>query len=196
MKPEGSRLAIVFNGSTAVYRRCRIGRERDSPLDHRERLARGHRRAADRHVLQHRHRTYIWILTNRKRKERRGKVQLINATDLFVEDAEEPRATSATNSRFGNIAEIVGIVRECRPRTADPSSLTTQISAITRSRVERPLRLAFQVTPERIEALKDESAFQKLATSKKKGKEGQHEIEAGQVLQQQIVAMLESLEGR
>ena len=28
--------------------------------------------------------TYIWILTNRKRRERRGKIQLINATDPFV----------------------------------------------------------------------------------------------------------------
>ena len=36
------------------------------------------------------------------------------------------------------------------------------------------------MTPERISLLKEESAFQKLATSKKKGKEAQKEIEAGQ----------------
>src|SRR6185437_11680245 len=28
--------------------------------------------------------TYVWIVTNRKPKERRGKVQLINAVDLFT----------------------------------------------------------------------------------------------------------------
>ena len=40
----------------AVHRRRRPGREQHPPLDHRERLARGHRRPAAQHVLQHRHR--------------------------------------------------------------------------------------------------------------------------------------------
>jgi type I restriction enzyme M protein len=61
--------------------------------------------------------------------------------------------------------------------------------------VERPLRLAFQVTPERIGAFKLEAAFQKLATSKKKGKQGQREIEEGQQVQGEIVAMLKGMAG-
>ena len=137
--------------------------------------------------------TYIWIVTNRKRKERRGKVQLINATDLF-----NKMRTSLGDKRNelsdSNIAEIVGIYgnlgKNGRSKLFDNSDF-----GYRQIRVERPLRLGFQVTPERISALKDESAFQKLATSKKKGKEGQREIEAGQLLQQQIVAMLESLDG-
>ena len=40
----------------ALHRRRRPGREQHPPLDHRERLARGHRRPAAEHVLQHRHR--------------------------------------------------------------------------------------------------------------------------------------------
>ena len=40
----------------ALHRRRRPGREQHPPLDHRERLARGHRRPAAQHVLQHRHR--------------------------------------------------------------------------------------------------------------------------------------------
>jgi type I restriction enzyme M protein len=39
----------------AVHRRRRSGREQHSPLDHRKRLARSHRRAAAEHVLQHGH---------------------------------------------------------------------------------------------------------------------------------------------
>ena len=39
-----------------VHRRRRPGREQHPPLDHRERLAGGDRRAAAQHVLQHRHR--------------------------------------------------------------------------------------------------------------------------------------------
>ena len=39
-----------------LHRRRRPGREQHPPLDHRERLARGHRRPPPQHVLQHRHR--------------------------------------------------------------------------------------------------------------------------------------------
>ena len=56
-RPEegGGRLAIVFNGSPLFTGRRGLGRERDPPLDHRERLARGHRRPARPALLQHRH---------------------------------------------------------------------------------------------------------------------------------------------
>ena len=40
----------------SLHRRRRAGREQHPPLDHRERLAGGHRRPATEHVLQHRHR--------------------------------------------------------------------------------------------------------------------------------------------
>ena len=52
----GSRIAEVHNGSLALHRRRRPGREQHPALDHRERLARSDRRAAAQHVLQHRHR--------------------------------------------------------------------------------------------------------------------------------------------
>jgi len=60
--------------------------------------------------------------------------------------------------------------------------------------VERPLRLNFQVSPERISKLVDQAAFLKLSKSKKKGENGQREIEAGEALQKRILAMLENLE--
>ncbi len=60
--------------------------------------------------------------------------------------------------------------------------------------VERPLRLNFTVTPERIERLKAKRGFQNLATSKKKGKAAEQEIAAGEVLQEEILAALASLD--
>jgi type I restriction enzyme M protein len=51
------------------------------------------------------------------------------------------------------------------------------------------------VTQERIDAFKLEAAFQKLATTKKKGKQGQQEIEEGQKIQAEIVAVLEGMAG-
>jgi type I restriction enzyme M protein len=136
--------------------------------------------------------TYLWILTNRKRRDRRGKVQLINATDLFVK-MRKSLGNKRNELSDGNIAEIVDLygdlTKNGRSKLLDNSDFGYH--QIT---VERPLRLAFQVKPERIAALKEEGAFQKLATSKKKGKEAQREIEAGQVLQQQIITILESMD--
>jgi type I restriction enzyme M protein len=59
--------------------------------------------------------------------------------------------------------------------------------------VERPLRLNFQVSEERIELLKEQSAFKNLATSRKKGEAAKAEIEAGKKRQQEILDMLLSL---
>lgn len=53
--------------------------------------------------------------------------------------------------------------------------------------VERPLRLNFHVTPERIARLEDESGFKNLATSAKKDEGARlKDIEAGEARQQQI----------
>jgi type I restriction enzyme M protein len=59
--------------------------------------------------------------------------------------------------------------------------------------VERPLRLNFQASPERIERLRDETAFAALAKAKKKGTPGEREVEQGRELQEQILAALRTL---
>ena len=120
------------------------------------------------------------MLTNRKHKQRRGKIQLINASDLFVK-MRKSLGNKRNELSDDNIAEIVRLYGNV---TLNGRSKLFDISdfGYHQITVERPLRLAFQVTPERIEALKQQSAFQKLATSKKKGKEGQHEIEGRQAL--------------
>lgn len=64
----------------------------------------------------------------------------------------------------------------------------------TRVTVERPLRLNFQASKERIERLDQQSGFVNLAKSKKKGKEGLKEVEEGEKLQKQIKDALYKLE--
>jgi type I restriction enzyme M protein len=60
--------------------------------------------------------------------------------------------------------------------------------------VERPLRLNFQASPERIERLMKESAFQNIATSKKKNpKEKTDEEAEGRKQQEAILAVLRTL---
>ena len=58
--------------------------------------------------------------------------------------------------------------------------------------VERPLRLNFQFSEERIARVIEEKGFTNLAVSKKKGDNGLAEIEAGKELQTQIIEVLRS----
>jgi len=193
MKPEGSRLAIVFNGSPLFTGDAGSGeseiRRWIIESDWLEAIV-----ALPNDMFYNTGiSTYVWILTNRKRKERRGKVQLINAVDLFVK-MRKSLGNKRSELSNGNIAEIVelygDVTKNGRSKVFDNEDFGYQ--QIT---VERPLRLAFQVTPERIDAFKFEGAFQKLATSKKKGKQGQQEIEEGQKTQTEILAMLEGMAG-
>src|SRR5207249_1638334 len=60
--------------------------------------------------------------------------------------------------------------------------------------VERPLRLNFQLTEERIARLEEESGFTNLATSNKKNEKVRlEEIEAGKKRQEEIRALLRAL---
>jgi hypothetical protein len=192
MKPEGSRLAIVFNGSPLFTGDAGSGeseiRKWIIESDWLEAIV-----ALPTEMFYNTGiATYIWILTNRKRKERRGKVQLINATDLFVK-MRKSLGNKRNELSDGNIAEVVDLygdlTKNGRSKLFDNSDFGYH--QIT---VERPLRLSFQVTPARIAALKEEGAFQKLATSKTKGREGQREIEAGQARQNEIEQMLRTID--
>jgi type I restriction enzyme M protein len=192
MKPEGSRLAIVFNGSPLFTGGAGSGeseiRKWIIESDWLETIV-----ALPTDMFYNTGiATYIWILTNRKRRERRGKVQLINAADLFVR-MRKNLGNKRNELSDGNIAEVVDLygdlTKNGRSKLFDNSDFGYH--QIT---VERPLRLAFQVTPERIAVLKEEAAFQKLATSKKKGRDGQREIEAGRVLQNEIEQLLGTID--
>src|SRR5208337_4916860 len=59
--------------------------------------------------------------------------------------------------------------------------------------VERPLRLSFQATPERIARLGDEKGFIALAQTKKKGATGTKEQAEGRAQQDAVRALVGSL---
>jgi type I restriction enzyme M protein len=106
MKPEGSRLAIVFNGSPLFTGGAGSGesdiRRWIIESDWLEAIVALPTEMFYNTPIS----TYIWVLTNRKRKERRGKVQLINATDLFVK-MQKNLGNKRNELSSANIAEIV-----------------------------------------------------------------------------------------
>ena len=75
--------------------------------------------------------TYFWIVTNRKPPERKGKVQLVDAVDLFVKMRKSLGEKRKEMSRE-NIDEITRLYGELRPGSSRRSS-TTRTSAIAAS---------------------------------------------------------------
>ena len=152
--------------------------------------------------------TYVWVLTNRKRPERRGKVQLIDATSFWVQLRKSlgAKRREVPFERKEDILRLLAdfedgatrqVVRDGEEREAVVSRLypTTQFG-FRKITVERPLRLDFQASPERIARLEDERAFVNLATSRKKGAAKVKDEEAGREQQAAIRALLRSLPGR
>jgi len=153
--------------------------------------------------------TYIWLVTNKKLPHRQGKVQLIDGTRHF-----QKMKKSLGNKRHelapAHIQELVRLYGEYEHDatsavTVEGEAKTRICSKILDNRefgflkmtVERPLRLNFVVSEERIGRLRAQSAFEKLATSKKRKNQqvAQAEIEEGKALQQQIIAALEGMDG-
>ena len=92
--------------------------------------------------------TYIWIVTNRKRKERRGKVQLINATDLFVKMRKSlgNKRNELSNDEHRRDRPVVRRRDQERPLQA----LRQLGLRLPPDHRRAPAAAAFQVTPERI----------------------------------------------
>ncbi|HEU5378678.1 MAG TPA: class I SAM-dependent DNA methyltransferase [Ktedonobacteraceae bacterium] len=133
--------------------------------------------------------TYIWILTNRKPEERKGKVQLINATDLWV-----PMRKSLGDKRRQISVEQAEQIRDIFINFSENERskiFSYKAFGYRKILVERPLRLNFQLSPERIERLRQQKAFRELAVSKKKKPEERAaEEEAGRREQERIIATL------
>jgi type I restriction enzyme M protein len=109
--------------------------------------------------------TYVWIVTNRKPKARKGKVQLVNGVDLFrkMRKSLGNKRNELGSEHIETLAKTFGEFRE----TEISKIFDNEAFGYRRIVVERPLRLAFQATPERIALLKEETAFANLGRSKK-----------------------------
>jgi type I restriction enzyme M protein len=136
--------------------------------------------------------TYIWVLTNKKPKRRRGKVQLINAVELFQKMRKSlgNKRNELSPEHIREVATLFGEFRE----SGISKLFDNEDFGYRRITVERPLRLAFQASPERIEQLREETAFQNLAKSKKKGAQADAESAAGSKLQEACLAALRTLD--
>ncbi len=149
--------------------------------------------------------TYVWVLTNRKRPQRRGKVQLINASSFWTL-LRKSLGAKRREVPFGRKQEVLRLLADFQDgatRTVDQDgeeheAVVSRVYPTThfgfrKITVERPLRLDFQASPERIARLDDQRAFANLAVSRKKGATKARDEEAGRKQQAALRALLRSL---
>ncbi len=205
----GSKIAIVFNGSPLFS-----GDAGSGPSNIRRWIIENDWLAAivalpDQLFYNTGIFTYVWLVTNRKPPERRGRVQLIDGTRFFR------KMKKSLNNKRNEIAEeqihhLTRVYANCEDGEMaevgiDGETETRVISRIFENRefgflkvtVERPLRMNFEATPERIAKLDEQRAFANLATSKKRknAAAAARESEEGRKQQAAIRAVIATLEG-
>jgi type I restriction enzyme M protein len=104
--------------------------------------------------------TYFWIVTNRKAPARRGKVQLIDARDLFHKMRKSLGEKRKELSR-DHIAEITRLYGDFT-ETDRVKILPNESFGFLRVTVERPLRLRWEITDETLAAVRADRKLAKL----------------------------------
>jgi type I restriction enzyme M protein len=137
--------------------------------------------------------TYLWIVTNRKQPSRRGKIQLVNATRFFKKMRKSlgnKRNEICDNQRDDITRRYGAFAEEEHVRIFDNADF-----GYRRITIERPLKLNFAVDKERLARVEQISAFQNLATTKKRKDKtaADTEIAEGSKLQKIILAALSGL---
>ena len=122
--------------------------------------------------------TYIWIITNQKTPQRKGKVQLINATDFHVAMIQSlgSKRKEISDGQIAEITQLFGDFEDVKDRVKIFDNVDFGYQRIT---IERPLKRNFQVCEDRIEILKSARSFTRLP----------------QEQQQRILEVLATLEG-
>lgn len=162
MKPEkdgGSRIAIVHNGSPLFTGDAGSGESEIRRWILEKDLLESIVALPDQLFYNTGINTYLWFVTNRKPVERKGKVQLIDARTFFKKTRK-----SLGSKRHEVDAESKQKVVELYEKfeTGEFSKIfKTTDFAYRQITIERPLRLSFSVTEEKLAELQKENFFTK-----------------------------------
>jgi type I restriction enzyme M protein len=153
--------------------------------------------------------TYVWVLSNKKPADRKDKVLLIDASEAWL-----PRRKSLGEKRrdipdgvertenyipyivklFEDFVDATVTIPADPPKELRSKVFPTAGFGYRKVTIERPLRLNFQASPERLARVEEARAFQNLAVSRRKDAgERSAEEDAGRQRQQSIRGMLKRL---
>ena len=156
--------------------------------------------------------TYVWVLTNRKAPQRAGKVHLIDGRQFFVKMRKSlgNKRKEISEEQIDDLTRLHGNFQDGETRnltdqdpvTHQPRTRPRVVSKVFANEdfgyrkvtVERPLRLNFAATPERIARIDEERPFQNLARSKKRpGPAHDADVAEGRARQEAIRGLLRQL---
>ena len=228
----GSRIGIVFNGSPLFTGDAGSGESEIRRWIIENDWLEAVVALSEQHFYNTGISTYIWVLTNRKEAHRKGKVQLIDARNHWVQmekslgnkrrrigdpsddkpkDPDHIGDITALHGEFHDGASRwvlfdrdgkVVTVTTAAPAGDLPEGQTWKPLIVSKVfdnedfgyhkiTVERPLRLNFHATSERIARLEDETAFRNLAGSARKDEAARLiDIAAGEKRQEAIRQLL------
>jgi type I restriction enzyme M protein len=104
--------------------------------------------------------TFIWILSNKKEEKRKGKVQLINAVDIFEKMRKSlgNKSNTFNQEHIKKITDIyLGFEENEISKIFDNADF-----GYYKITVERPLRLSVQITPEKLDFLKEGKSISEI----------------------------------
>ena len=189
--PNGSRLAIVFNGSPLFTGDAGSGESNIRKYFIENDLVEGIVALPDQLFYNTGISTYVWILTNNKPNYRKGKIQLVDGTKFYkkMKKSLGQKRHELDESHINKITQIYGEFKE----NEFSKIFDNEDFGYYKVTIERPLRLNFKVDEERINRLHEERAFKNLVKTRKKGEAGVKEVEEGKELQKSIIELLHSL---
>jgi len=165
-KEGGTRLAIVFNGSPLFTGSAGSGesniRQWIIENDWLEAIV----ALPDQLLYNTGISTYLWIVTNRKESKRKGKIQLINATGFFKKMRKSlgNKRNEVCQDQRDDVTRLYGDFKEGEfVKIFDNADF-----GYSRITVERPLKLNFTVTEDRLARVQEATPFVALASSKKR----------------------------
>jgi type I restriction enzyme M protein len=140
--------------------------------------------------------TYIWLLSNKKPADHRGKVMLVDASgEEFWSEMKKSLGSKRREILDHHKKAILDLVKE-RKEGKYVKIFDTTDFGYREICVQRPLRLRFEVTEVSLARLNDQTAYRNLAVSKKADRSvKEREEAAGRAFQDQIRKALSELTG-
>ncbi len=136
--------------------------------------------------------TYIWILSNFKPSDRENKIQLINATsDRHYTPLRRSLGKKMVEISENQIEDITNLYTDFKEVDKVVKIFDDIDFGYTKVVVERPLRLKYAITVDKIQTFKEQKSFISLAESNKKDSEkAKIEIENGKKKQKEYIDAL------
>lgn len=190
---EGSRIAIIFNGSPLFTGDAGSGESNIRKWIIEEDLLEGIIALPTDMFYNTGIATYIWVLTNKKEDKRKGKIQLVNASEYY-QSMRKSLGNKRKEITPQQIKEITSLYNNFE-ESENSKIFDNEDFGYRKVTIERPLKLSFNVNEEAIENVKNTTQFINLAVSKKKDLEVKEKEEnEGRQKQERLINLLESFD--